>query len=176
MAYLNIPEFDDVSPAVQQELKKRFSDTSRINDSVMLLAMNDNIFFATDRMVKGYLIDETALSFRLKELIALLVSIENGCKFCVGVHKQIAQRLGMSEEEVENAAKGIGHVQAEENEKKLLAFCLKASRKDNYKTTPEDIEAIKEAGFTEQQILEAVAIVGYFNYINTISNVLGLAS
>jgi alkylhydroperoxidase family enzyme len=37
-----------------------------------------------------------------------------------------------------------------------------------------DIDAIKEAGYTEAQILEAVAITAYFNYINTLSNVFGL--
>ena len=38
----------------------------------------------------------------------------------------------------------------------------------------EDVDAIKEAGYSEAQILEAVAITGYFNYINTLSNVFGL--
>jgi uncharacterized peroxidase-related enzyme len=174
MAYLTIPDFDDISPAIQDELKGRFKDVGSIGESIMMLAISENIFFATDRMAKSYLMDETELPFKIKELIALLVSIENGCKFCVGVHKQIARKLGMNEEEVENAAKGIDFVDAAENEKILLSFCLKASRKDNYKTTQEDIEVVKEAGFTERQILEAVALVGYFNYINTISNVFGL--
>jgi len=37
-----------------------------------------------------------------------------------------------------------------------------------------DVDAIKEAAYNEAQILEAVAITGYFNYINTLSNVFGL--
>ena len=66
---------------------------------------------------------------------------------------------------------------------KSLTFCvkgvecqLKASKKENYKTTQEDIDNLKELGFTEIQLLEAVALVGNFNYINTISNVFGLES
>jgi len=38
----------------------------------------------------------------------------------------------------------------------------------------EDIEALKEMGWSDVQIIEAVAITGYFNYINTLSNVFGL--
>jgi alkylhydroperoxidase family enzyme len=37
----------------------------------------------------------------------------------------------------------------------------------------DDLETVRAAGYTDSQILEAVAIVGYFNYINTISNSLG---
>jgi uncharacterized peroxidase-related enzyme len=176
MAYIKIPDFDEMSSAVQAQLKGRYKDTDRIGESVRILTISDGVFFATERMVKSFLVDETALPFRIKELIALLVSLENGCKLCVGIHKQIALRLGMSEEEVENAAKGIEYIEVAESEKKLLAFCLKASRKDNYKTTPEDIDDLRNSGFSESQIFEAVALVGYFNYINTINNVFGLES
>jgi alkylhydroperoxidase family enzyme len=40
--------------------------------------------------------------------------------------------------------------------------------------TREDIDRLKALGFTDSQIVEAVAITGYFNYINTLSNVFGL--
>ena len=37
-----------------------------------------------------------------------------------------------------------------------------------------EIDALKTFGFTNVQIVEAVAITGYFNYINTLSNVFDL--
>ncbi len=176
MAYIRLPDFNEMDPAIQRELRPIFEKTGNIGEIMKIIAIKKNIFFATDKMAKSYLLDKTELSFKIKERIALLVSLENGCKMCVGIHKQIARMLGMSEEEVEQAAKGIEFIEVEENEKKLLEFSLKASRKDNYKTTQKDIDDLKKSGFTESQILEAVALVGYFNYINTISNVFGLES
>ena len=44
----------------------------------------------------------------------------------------------------------------------------------NYKTRQADIDAVGVAGYRDTQILEAVAITGYFNYINTLSNVFRL--
>ena len=40
----------------------------------------------------------------------------------------------------------------------------------------EDIELIKELGYSEKEIFEAVCVVGYFNYINTLSNTFGLGN
>lgn len=37
-----------------------------------------------------------------------------------------------------------------------------------------DMEALKEYGYSDKEILEAVSITAYFNYINTLSNVFGL--
>ena len=47
-------------------------------------------------------------------------------------------------------------------EKKILNFCIKASGQDSYKTKQSDIDALKKAGYSKAQILEAVAITGYF--------------
>ena len=44
----------------------------------------------------------------------------------------------------------------------------------NRKILKDEIDALKEFGYNDVQILEAVAITGYFNYINTLSNVFGL--
>jgi alkylhydroperoxidase family enzyme len=93
---------------------------------------------------------------------------------CVDVHKNIAKMLGMSEEQVQETLQGVDAINCEESEKELLKLCLKAASKENFKTTQEDINRVKKAGYSELEILEAIRIAGYFNYINTLSNVFGL--
>jgi len=136
--------------------------------------VDEKIYFATDGMIQKYLLDETTLSYDTKESIALLISLENGCKMCVDVHKGIAKMLGMTEERIEEVLQGVDVMNVPEKEKALLNFCIKASGKDNYKILKEEIDALKAMGWSDVQIIEAVAITGYFNYINTLSNVFGL--
>lgn len=38
----------------------------------------------------------------------------------------------------------------------------------------EEIDTLIEMGYNHIQVVEAVSITGYFNYINTLSNVFGL--
>ena len=57
-------------------------------------------------MIQKYLLDKTSLSYDIKESIVLLISVENGCKMCVDVHKGIAKMLGLSEERIEQGTKG----------------------------------------------------------------------
>ncbi|BDY12232.1 carboxymuconolactone decarboxylase family protein [Hydrogenimonas cancrithermarum] len=174
MAYIDLPEFEEMDPEIQERARPILEKTGTLGEIFKLLAVRKDIYFATDEMVQNYLLKETELPYRTKEAIALLISKENGCKMCIDVHKNIAKMLGMTEEQVEKVLQGIDTMDVPESEKELLRFCIRASKKENYKMTKADIDAIKAQGYTDTEIIEAVAITGYFNYINTLSNVFGL--
>ncbi|MBL0721860.1 MAG: carboxymuconolactone decarboxylase family protein [Sulfurovum sp.] len=174
MAHIKLKEFEEMTPEIQAKAQPILDKTGELGDIFKLLAIDENVYFATDCMVQKYLLDETTLSYDIKESIALLISIENGCKMCVGVHKKIAKMLGMSDERLEQVLQGVDAIDTSQGEKELLRFCIKASGKENYKILKEEIDTIKEFGYSDEQIVEAVAITGYFNYINTLSNVFSL--
>jgi uncharacterized peroxidase-related enzyme len=174
MTYIPLPEFADMSPAVQAKARPIREKTGTLGDIFRLLAVREDVFMATEGMVQAYLLAETELPYSTKERIALLVSLENSCKMCVDVHRGIARMLGMTEGQIAETLDGVDAIQCSEGERTLLRFCLQAARKDNYKTRQADIDRVRAAGYRDTQILEAVAITGYFNYINTLSNVFGL--
>ena len=174
MAHIQLPEFEDMSSSIQDKARPILEKTGQLGEIFKLIAIDEKIYNATDMMVQSYLLDETTLSYDVKEAIALLISKENGCKMCIDVHKNIAKMLGVSEERIEEILQGVDSIQTSEAEKALLNFCIKASKKDSYKILKEELDALKNLGYTDVQILEAVSITGYFNYINTLSNVFGL--
>jgi len=174
MAHIKLPEFEEMSPAIQDKARPILEKTGKLGEIFKLLAIDEKIYFATDVMIQKYLLDETTLSYDTKESIALLISKENGCKMCVDVHKSIAKMLGMSEKRIDEVLKGVDAIDTDDKEKALLDFCIKASRKDNYKILKEEIDALKDMGYSDVQVIEAVSITGYFNYINTLSNVFAL--
>ncbi|NPA58870.1 MAG: carboxymuconolactone decarboxylase family protein [Epsilonproteobacteria bacterium] len=174
MAHIELIEYEDMSESIKEKAKPILDKTGKLGEIFKLLAIDEKVYFATDVMVQKYLLDETTLSYEIKEAIALLISKENGCKMCVEVHKSIAKMLGLSDEKIEEILQGVESMNNSNADKSLLNFCIKASQKDNYKILKEEIESLENLGFTQVQILEAVAITGYFNYINTLSNVFGL--
>jgi len=174
MAHIDLPEFEDMSPEIQEKARPILEKTGQLGEIFKLIAVDEKVYFATDVMVQKYILDETTLSYEIKEAIALLISQENGCKMCVDVHKGIAKMLGLSDEKIAEILQGVDSIHTSSEVKALLNFCIKASKKDNYKIQKEEIDALKEMGYSDVQIIEAVSITGYFNYINTLSNVFGL--
>ena len=174
MAHIDLPEFEDMTPAIQEKARPILEKTGKLGEIFKLLAIDEKIYMATDGMVQGYLLDETTLSYDIKEAIALLISKENGCKMCVDVHKSIAKMLGLAEQRIEEILQGVDAINTNKKEKALLNFCIKASQKENYKIEKKEIDALIQMGWSNVQVIEAVSITGYFNYINTLSNVFGL--
>lgn len=176
MAHIELVEFEDMTSKIQEKARPILEKTGKLGEIFKLLAIDEKVYFATNMMVQKYLLDETTLSYDIKEAIALLISQENGCKMCVDVHKSIAKMLGLSDEKIEQILEGVDAMDVDAKERALLNFCIKAASKENYKILKEEIETLKEMGWSEKQVLEAVAITGYFNYINTLSNVFGLGA
>jgi len=174
MAHIKLPEFEEMAPSIQEKARPILEETGKLGEIFKLLAIDEKVYFATDVMIQKYLLDETELSYDIKESIALLISKENGCKMCVDVHKGIAKMLGLSEERINEVLQGVENIHTSDKEKALLNFCIKASKKDSYKILKEEIDGLKALGYSDKQIIEAVSITGYFNYINTLSNVFAL--
>jgi uncharacterized peroxidase-related enzyme len=161
-------------PEIKERATPILEKSGQLGEIFELLALDKDLYFSTDMMVQSFLLKETRLSYNTKERIALLVSMENRCKMCVDVHKNIAKMLGMSEDQVLDTLNGIESISVDEKEKSLLRLALQAASKENYKTTQSDIDALKNLGWDDLEILEAVRVAAYFNYINTLSNIFGL--
>ena len=166
MAYTKLPEFEQMTQTIQEKARPILEETGTLEEKFRLLALNENIYNVIDEMVQNYLLKETHLPYFIKEVIALLISKENSYTMCVDVHRNIAKILGLDQEQIETILQGVDAIQIDEETKALLYFCIQASKKD--------IEAIKTYSWSNNEILEAVAITGFFNYINTLSNVFGL--
>ncbi|MBU2643780.1 peroxidase-related enzyme [bacterium] len=172
MAYIKLPMIDEVDENTKKQFDKIKAATGEISDLVRILATRPDIMGMTNQMVKTLLLSQTELDIKIKEYIAIVVSLENGCDRCVGEHERIAKMLGISEEEINQLKDGFENAVLDDAVTKLLRFSVKSS-KESYKVVQEDFDLLREAGYTDSQLLETVTIVSYFNYINTMSNAMG---
>ena len=173
MAYIRIPRMEEIDKELQTQLKAAEKKMGEIGEIPRMLALRPDIYNATTTIFRTLMVNRTELDRHIKERIAILVSKENGCDICVGEHERIAKMLGMSEEQVNDTIEGLAKMKLPKKERVLLEFCIKSAGKENYKILQTDIDRLRDAGYSDTQILESVAIVGYFNYINTITNSLG---
>ncbi len=174
MAYIHLPEFEEMEEEVRKSLEAVEKKLGEVGEISKMLALRPDIFKATTVIFRTLMVNKTELDSSVKETIAILISKENGCKICVGEHERIARMLGMPEERINAVIEGLENMQVPEKERVLYQFCQKCASKENYKILREDVDRVRAAGYSDSQILEAVTIVGYFNYINTITNSLGV--
>lgn len=112
---------------------------------------------------------EGELSEEDREVIYLAVSEQNGCQYCVSAHTVIAGRKGMSDEAVVSARKFEGD---NAKHQALLKFVRRVIETKGF-VEDEEIEAVRQAGYSDGQIAEAVAYIGLATYSNLFNHVNG---
>ena len=118
------------------------------------------------------LLTEGALVRRQKEYIFLVCSAANLSTYCVTAHCEIVRMLKLEGPEPEQIAIDHVHAKIPIADKALLNFCAKLNSQPS-KVGASDIDALRTYGFSEQQILEAVLLVGWAKFANTVAFGLG---
>lgn len=110
------------------------------------------------------------LDFPTVDLIALVVSQENSCRYCYAVTRMQLRMLGMSEERMQQLEQRLASEDLESKAVAAVRFARRMTRASPL-VTPQDLEPLRAAGYSDAQIREiafVVAFIAFFNRISTI--------
>jgi len=118
------------------------------------------------------LFSKGALSRVQKEFILLAVSAENNNSYFTALHSQTLQFLGVKPEKSHQVVIDHRDASLSDADVELLNFARKLSASP-HSFDELDVESLRKAEFNEQQILEAVLMVGLTQLLNSIQAGLG---
>lgn len=126
-------------------------------------------------VLEGYLnlsgaLSHGKLSAKTGELLALAVSEENSCDYCVAAHTFIGEKLLKADPEVLKSAR-TGNA-ADEKTQAILQFAKTLISKNGL-VNDQDVATIKNAGVSDAELAETVAHVALnvlTNYFNNTAN------
>lgn len=113
-----------------------------------------------------------ALTRQQKELIATYISHLNACPYCFDSHGFFLVVHGASRQIVDDLA-ADNLAQLSEAERQLLLYLAKVERESS-KTTAEDVQQLRDVGWTEEQIAETVLVAAMMGFCNRVANAFGL--
>ncbi len=106
------------------------------------------------------------------ELIALVVSANNGCAYCVAHHGTRLARL-VGDELARHVARDYREANLAARDRVLLD-CAVALSCEPAERTAADIERLREYGFDDAGILRAIEIAAFYAYVNRVALALGV--
>jgi uncharacterized peroxidase-related enzyme len=106
-----------------------------------------------------------SLSRKFKETIAVLVSKDNSCNYCVAAHSAVLKAIGVADEEIKRINEDLDAADFNEKERALLAFARKANR-EPLKITDDEFDAMYRAGATDGEVIETLGVMEVFTAFN----------
>jgi len=109
-----------------------------------------------------------SLDPQTRERIALVIAQENQCQYCLSAHSAIGNKAGLSGVEMEANRAGTS-----EDTKAAAAVAFAKALNDNLgDVTQAELNAVREAGYGDVEIVEIITHVG----MNILTNLIGRTS
>jgi uncharacterized peroxidase-related enzyme len=117
--------------------------------------------------------ERSGLSRAEREMVAVHVSVVNGCEYCTRHHAAALRACWKSPERVSQLENGKLPDPLSERERELLRYA------EGLTVTPSaieeaDIARLRAVGLSDPEILNLNAVVSYFNFVNRLAEGLGV--
>ena len=108
---------------------------------------------------------EGVLARKVKESIAVLISKDNSCRYCIAAHEGALQSIGIDPEEIRLIETDLDQADFTPKEKALIKLARKANSAP-LQVADDDVATARIAGATDGEIIEALGVMELFTSFN----------
>lgn len=158
--------------AIFQRTKDRFG---HVRNAQRVTAHRQSLATAQDALSKAVqFATDTGITPFERELLAIVVSAENRCAACLFAHAAILREITGDPVLVGRIEVNYRHVDLTPRQSALANYAVKVTRA-SWDVEPAELDLLRDLGLTEADIIDAAALVAYFNFSNRLNNALGIA-
>ena len=169
MSYLHEVQPDEKASAAFEMIQGTFGF---VPNFFRAQTMRSDLIDTEVQLMGTLLLKEGALTRLEREYLFLVCSAANMSTYCVTAHCEIVRGMGMAGPEPEQIAVDHTATDLPFALKALLGFALKLNGHPA-KVNRQDMDALHTYGYSDQQILEAVVVVGFARFANCVAFGLG---
>jgi len=173
-AWVKVPEPSEAPPEVQALFAKFLEKTGLIPNVARNFALLPEHFLRWFRYYDFLMRSEehSQLSRKEREMIAVVVSSENRCEYCLASNSAYLREISGDPVLPEVLAANYRRADLAPRERALLDFAVKMTQ-DSPTMSPDDLIPMRAVGLSDEAIFEAAQVAAMFNFTNRLANALG---
>jgi len=121
-----------------------------------------------EELMKG----ESGLSKAEREMIAVVVSVANECRYCIAAHSAALRKLTKDPALADAIAADHRAAPLEPRTRAMLDYAVKLTLRPT-RMSEEDVAALRDAGWTDEDVMDIAEVTGMFNLTNRMASGLG---
>ena len=121
------------------------------------------------KLYNSLMLGESGLTKLEREMIAVTVSSENHCFYCLVAHGSAVRELSNDPQLGERIAANFRSAELPRRQEELLN-CAKKLTRDPSEIGEQERKKLRDVGYTDRDIWDISAIVGFFNMTNRLAS------
>jgi uncharacterized peroxidase-related enzyme len=171
MAWIESINEDDATGELKEIYDKIKKERGKISNVMKIHSLNPRIMEKHLNLYLSIMFGVSDISRENRELIAVVISSINKCDYCINHHAKALDRYWKDREKIMKLINDFKSIKFTEKITAMLNYVYNLTKNPN-KITKNDVDLIKNMGYSDRDILDINLIVSYFNFVNRI--VLGL--
>jgi uncharacterized peroxidase-related enzyme len=168
-----VPSLDELPDDIRERIEAVAEKSGFIPNVFLAFAQRPDEFRAFFAYHDALMERPSGLSKGEKELIVVATSAANSCEYCVVAHGAVA-RIRMKDPFIaDQVAVNWRSADLTERQRAMIAFAVKVATESS-EVADDDIDALRTAGFDDEDIWDIGAIASFFALSNRMASVLGI--
>lgn len=172
ITWLDVPADEDVAAEVRELWDKPLEKLGFVPNVLRSMALRPGHLLTWWAYIQELMTGESGLTKAQREMIAVVVSAQNRCHYCVVSHSAALRKLTGNPTFADQIATNYRYASLEPNERAMLDYALKLTV-DSAACAEEDVDALREAGWSDEDILDIAQVAAMFNFTNRLASGLG---
>ncbi|MCD6234892.1 MAG: peroxidase [Candidatus Neomarinimicrobiota bacterium] len=172
MAYIKIIEPDDAEGTLKEIYQQLEKTRGKLANIHKIQSLNPESITRHMDLYMTVMFGKSPLTRSQREMIAVVVSKANRCKYCQQHHLEALKHFWKEEKKLRTFHKNYRNAGLSSVELLLCQYAEKLTLTPDSTEVENCIVEMKHAGFDDRSILDAALVIAYFNFVNRI--VLGL--
>ena len=158
-----------LSPAMESYFAKCRERLGFVPNVLLAYAFDNAKLEAFVAMYNDLMLAPSGLSKLEREMIAVVVSSQNRCYYCLVAHGAAVRALSGDPPLGELMAMNYRAAKLNKRQRSMLDFAVKLTL-EPWAVEDSDREALRRAGFTARDIWDIAAVAGFFNMSNRVAS------
>lgn len=173
MSWIETIDLEDADDDLRALYDEIIDARGKVSNVLKGHSLNPAAMAAHLELYDTLLFGRSALTRAEREAIAVVVSVENNCTYCVEHHAE-ALAAYWDDDRVDQMESDYTALDALSD--RLRAACDVAATltRSPDAMTERHVEVLRDAGWSDRSILDIVLITAYFNFVNRIATGLGI--
>lgn len=173
MAWIRVIDPEEASGALKEYYDEIKKARGKVANIMKIHSLRPETMKRHLELYLSIMFARSGLGREQRELLATVISSVNRCAYCVQHHGEALHHYWNDAEKLERVKTDYTQLNLGERDRSMLDYGVKLTR-DPAAIGEDDIQRLRDAGYSDEDVLTINLIVSYFNFVNRVAEGLGV--
>lgn len=173
MAWIETIDNSDTTGELKEVYDQLKARRGKVANIMKVQSLNPRAMKAHLELYVTLMFGKSGLTREERELIAVAVSVANRCDYCANHHAEALNHYWKNDERMQKLMRDPLAIEVPQRVRQMLEYAVKLTRAP-WDLSAADVNALRQVGFSDEDILNINLIASHFNFVNRIATGLGV--